>query len=123
MRTIQKLAVLGASVGAFALPTSLSPAVAATLSGPSVATCEGAWTFSEREGRGSGCFHNNGTYVSGTVYDTKSDGRCPFIRAVFDSGTWRDSNWATGNGTHANVSINTPDGSRVNHVEWHYIYC
>ncbi|MFF0296109.1 hypothetical protein ACFYS8_29905 [Kitasatospora sp. NPDC004615] len=118
---LKKAAVLAGAVAAFTFPTGLTPAMAA--GSPTMTACEKNWYVNGSEGYANGCFQNNYTYVSGTVYDTAADGRCPFVRAVFWDGNVRDSRWATGKGTHATVSISSPTGSHVRRVEWHYIKC
>ncbi|MER5985712.1 hypothetical protein [Streptomyces sp. NPDC001787] len=57
----------------------------------------------------------------GTVKDTKSDGRCPYVRGVTNSGGWVDSDWATGNGTTANINIWASEG--FDHIEMRYVNC
>ncbi|WEH37245.1 hypothetical protein PZB75_30095 [Streptomyces sp. AM 4-1-1] len=42
--------------------------------------------------------------ITGTVHDTKADGRCPYVRIFFNDGGWWESPWAGGNGKSVNFS-------------------
>ncbi|BAU81079.1 hypothetical protein SLA_0124 [Streptomyces laurentii] len=120
MNRLKKAAILTSTVTALALPLGLASATAAPAT---VRACEQNWDLSGSEGYANGCYENGLTKVSGTVHDTKADGRCPFVRAHFTNGGVGDSNWATGKGTKANVSIVAPSGSSVKSLSWEYISC
>ncbi|MFF9010514.1 hypothetical protein ACF087_32560 [Streptomyces goshikiensis] len=46
--------------------------------------------------------------ITGTVHDTKADGRCPYMRIFFSDGGWWESPWAGGNGKAVNFSGHHP---------------
>ncbi|MGW2545244.1 hypothetical protein ACWC5I_31300 [Kitasatospora sp. NPDC001574] len=119
--TVAALGMLAAGMAPLASAASVEPAASGNAS---LNACEnGTWTFSRSEGYGSGCFTNNATHINGTVHDTKSDGRCPYIRGHLSNGGWLDSNWATGNGTVATVDIWAPSGTSFTSATWGFIYC
>ncbi|WP_330334523.1 hypothetical protein OHS33_35390 [Streptomyces sp. NBC_00536] len=57
---------------------------------------------SRPEGYGDGrvCDGN----ITGTVHDTRADGRCPYVRIFFTDGGWWESPWAGGKGKAVNFS-------------------
>lgn len=124
MNRFRTAAIAASAFAALALSASTVPAVAGTVTSTAAPpSCEQNWSVSGSEGYANGCYENGLTKVTGTVHDTKADGRCPFVRAHFTNGGVGDSNWATGKGTKANVNIVAPSGSTVKSVSWEYIHC
>jgi hypothetical protein len=120
MSKLKKAALLTATLAALTLPVGTVPAAAVS---PAAPACERNWDLSGSEGYANGCYEHNLTLVTGTVHDTKADGRCPFVRAHFTNGGVGDSNWATGKGTKATVRVAAPSGATVKSLTWEYIRC
>ncbi|MEU8542551.1 hypothetical protein AB0C52_21650 [Streptomyces sp. NPDC048717] len=120
MSRLKKAAISASAVAALTLPLGIAPAGATPAAPPA---CEQNWDLSGGEGYANGCYENGLTKVTGTVHDTKADGRCPFVRAHFTNGSVGDSNWATGKGTKATVRIVAPSGATVKSLTWEYIKC
>ncbi|MFF3005679.1 hypothetical protein ACFVTF_23025 [Kitasatospora sp. NPDC057940] len=99
-----KMILVAATLGAFcSLGVVVSPTAQAST--PGVLTCDvietgGPDAHAEGYADGRICDGN----ITGTVHDTKADGRCPYVRLHFNDGSSWDSPWAGGNGTKANFS-------------------
>lgn len=78
----------------------LAPSAEASTAGAS--TCRNIEAPRTSEGYGDGrvCDGN----ITGTVHDTKADGRCPYVRVYFTIGEPWDSPWAGGKGKAVNFS-------------------
>jgi hypothetical protein len=102
-------------VGAIGTGAAISAAVMATSPAPALAAgCNTTWNVSIRGGQSHysvDCF--GATYrVSGWVKDTKPDGKCAQVRAVFGSGVkW--SSRACPNGTRRDFSFSGTGGVNV----------
>ncbi|WP_266806095.1 hypothetical protein [Streptomyces sp. NBC_01433] len=100
----------------------MSPSVAAApRTSGEAASCEYNWTLSSSWGTASGKWCDGNTGVVGTVKDTASDGKCPYVHGVTNNNRWVDSDWATGNGTTANVNIWASEGFAS--IEMAYVNC
>ncbi|WP_330334524.1 hypothetical protein OHS33_35395 [Streptomyces sp. NBC_00536] len=80
----------------------LVSAPAAQAATPGTSTCRVIEAPRTAEGYGDGrvCDGN----ITGTVHDTRADGRCPYVRIFFTVDGWWDSPWAGGNGKAVNFS-------------------
>ncbi|WEH37244.1 hypothetical protein PZB75_30090 [Streptomyces sp. AM 4-1-1] len=94
-RTAAATVIAFASLGLVAIPS-------AQASTPGPSTCRVISPQATAEGYGDGrvCDGN----ITGTVHDTKADGRCPYVRISFTRGDPWDSPWAGGNGKSVNFS-------------------
>ncbi|MFI5770983.1 hypothetical protein ACIA74_20955 [Streptomyces sp. NPDC051658] len=93
-----------------------APSAQASTAG--VSTCRNIEAPRVAEGYGNGrvCDGN----ITGTVHDTKADGRCPYVRVYFTDGWW-DSPWAGGSGKAVDFSgFHTGDYTGA---EMKYISC
>ncbi|WP_190092678.1 hypothetical protein [Streptomyces melanogenes] len=93
MRSKRSLAII--ALGAVC-SLGLASAPWAQASEAGVQTCDVFTTDKYPEGYGDGrvCDGN----ITGTVHDTRADGRCPYVRIFFDDGGWWESPWAGGKG-------------------------
>ncbi|MFD0267410.1 hypothetical protein ACFVGY_12550 [Streptomyces sp. NPDC127106] len=111
------------AAGALAVAALAVTAPSATAGDTGALACTANWSVSSGEGYANGKWCNNNTSVSGTVHDTKSDGRCPFVRGYLSGGGWRDSDWAGPKGDSSPVNIYAPSGQTITRVAMSYIRC
>ncbi|MFC0598189.1 hypothetical protein [Streptomyces palmae] len=104
-------------LGAF----SITPVASAAHRLPN--SCTENWTRSSGEGVASGKWCDNYTRVTGTVKDTKSDGRCPFVRGHLNNGRHVDSEWAGPKGDTSPVNLSSPTGTYFSDLSMQYINC
>lgn len=102
---------------------ALAPAASAAPNAPMADSCTNNWSISSGQGYANGKWCNYDTKVTGTVHDTKSDGRCPFVRGLLRNGGHRDSDWAGPRGDSSPVRLYAPSGTSFYQVEMHYITC
>ncbi|MEU9182858.1 hypothetical protein AB0C90_39975 [Streptomyces sp. NPDC048550] len=97
----------------------LVSAPAAQASTPGASTCRVIDPRATAEGYGDGrvCDGN----ITGTVHDTRADGRCPYVRIFFTVGGWWDSPWAGGKGKAVNFAGYHP--GEYTGAEMRYISC
>ncbi|GAA3036911.1 hypothetical protein GCM10020229_55400 [Kitasatospora albolonga] len=119
-RTHTLVSALGA--GALSLAALLLPAAGAQATTLAADSCTQNWSISSGEGYANGKWCNYNTKVTGTVHDTKADGRCPFVRGVLSNGGVVDGDWATGKGTSRGFTLDAPSGYFTS-VQMKYITC
>ncbi|MFE6051371.1 hypothetical protein ACFQ6N_11470 [Kitasatospora sp. NPDC056446] len=115
-------AVAALSLASLTLAGLLLPAGAAHAA-PTADSCAQNWSISSAEGYANGKWCNENTKVVGTVHDTRSDGRCPFVRGNLSNGGYVDSDWAGGNGKSRAITLYAPSGTRFTSVTMRYISC
>ncbi|MGW1226712.1 hypothetical protein [Streptomyces sp. NPDC001515] len=121
MNARRKLALGTVSLGLFGA-LSLVPVASASPSAPA-ASCTENWSLSSGQGIASGKWCNNYTSVQGTVTDTKSDGKCPFVRGHLSNGRHVDSDWAGPKGDSSPVNLSSPKGTYISSLSMQYINC
>lgn len=82
---------VGSFLGALMLGASIlaTPAIAAGSESKEALACIG-WNKTRGEGGGSGQICHGDT-ASGTIFDAKADGRCPFIKFYYTGGGHKQS--------------------------------
>lgn len=85
-------------------------------------SCTQNWSISSGEGYANGKWCNYNNKVTGTVHDTKADGRCPYVKGNY-SGGYVDSNWAGPRGDSSPVTLKAPSGRSFTSLEMRFILC
>ncbi|MEW1566000.1 hypothetical protein AB0454_23795 [Streptomyces sp. NPDC093509] len=102
---------------------AMAPAASAAVQAPAADSCTQSWSISSGQGYANGWWCNYDTKVTGTVHDTKSDGRCPFVRGKLTNGGHVDSNWAGPKGDSSPVTLKAPSGTSFSSLSMSYIVC
>ncbi|GGN82950.1 hypothetical protein GCM10011579_071200 [Streptomyces albiflavescens] len=102
---------------------ALAPAATAAAKAPTADSCTNNWSISSGEGYANGKWCNYDRKVTGTVHDTKSDGRCPFVRGLLRGGGYVDSDWAGPKGDSSPVRLYAPSGKSFYQLQMKYINC
>ncbi|PBC61760.1 hypothetical protein BKI49_22430 [Streptomyces sp. Tue6028] len=118
-----RLAVGLATVALLGGGLALAPAATAAPKAPTADSCTQNWSVSSAQGYANGKWCNRNTKVTGTVHDTKSDGRCPFVRGLLNGGGHVDSDWAGPKGDSSPVRLYAPGGKSFHKVQMMYINC
>ncbi|WP_432188468.1 hypothetical protein [Streptomyces sp. Tue6028] len=118
-----RLAVGLATVALLGGGLALAPAATAAPKAPMADSCTQNWSVSSAQGYANGKWCNRNTKVTGTVHDTKSDGRCPFVRGLLNGGGHVDSDWAGPKGDSSPVRLYAPGGKSFYKVQMMYINC
>ncbi|MCB8905045.1 MULTISPECIES: hypothetical protein [unclassified Streptomyces] len=119
MKHISRVLAAGALVAAALAVTAPS----ASAGGSGALDCTVNFSISSGEGYANGKWCDYNTRISGNVHDTKSDGRCPFVRAYMSGGGWRDSDWAGPKGDSSPVNVSAPSGQSITSISMSYIRC
>ncbi|GGS12999.1 hypothetical protein GCM10010269_60350 [Streptomyces humidus] len=121
----RKRHVLGTVLAAVGLAGTALVVTAPTASAGSTGTlaCNQNWSISSAQGYANGQWCDGNTRVTGTVHDTKADGRCPFVRGYLSGGGYHDSAWAGPKGDSSPVNLSAPSGRTFTSVAMNYITC
>ncbi|MFB7463411.1 hypothetical protein ACFCZ1_07865 [Streptomyces sp. NPDC056224] len=121
MKVYKKFAaVLGSALLMGATATVGSAAASST----GANACSAAYRIGGNEGYADIWQCDGWTEVHGTVYDTRSDGRCPLVVGVLSgTGGTVNSDWAGPKGDNSPVHIYAPRGRSFIRVEFGYITC
>ncbi|KOG88512.1 hypothetical protein [Streptomyces varsoviensis] len=117
---IRKTFALAAATAALGTGLAVAPAAHAA---PAADSCTNNWSIKDGRGYANGKWCNNDTKVKGTVHDTKSDGRCPFVRGRLNRGGHVDSDWAGPKGDSSPVRLSAPRGQHFTSVSMQSIKC
>ncbi|MCM2388216.1 hypothetical protein [Streptomyces albipurpureus] len=112
---------VGGFLGALMLGASIlaTPAIAAGSESDDALACVG-WNKTRTEGGGSGQICNGNT-ASGTIYDARADGRCPFIKFYYAGGGHKQSPQVGPAGTSRSFTVYADAGRYFNgtaSAEW-----
>lgn len=119
MNTRKRTAVGLATAALLGGGLALAPATVASAAD----SCTQNWSVSSSQGYANGKWCNYDTKITGTVHDTKADGRCPFVRGMQRDGGFHDSEWAGPKGDSSPVRLYASDGSSFYQVKMMYINC
>ncbi|NGO15365.1 hypothetical protein G5C60_49260 [Streptomyces sp. HC44] len=117
----RKRIALVAATAALGGGLAFGPSVTATAQPAD--SCTNNWSISSGQGYANGKWCNYDTKATGTVHDTKSDGRCPYVRGNLVGGGYVDSDWAGPKGDSSPVRLSAPSGKRFAGITMRYINC
>ncbi len=115
---MHKKLVVATIGGALLFGSSLTAGVASADT-PGARACS-PWNAHRSEGGGSGQMCN-GNHATGTIYDAKADGRCPFIKFYYIGGGSKQSPQVGPAGTSKSISVWAASGKQFSgkaSAEW-----